>query len=628
MGIQQIRDNSTGLVTKIIVGLIIVVFALFGFGSITTFLAPVAKVATVNGDDVTEQEMNVAVERNRRIMLAQNVDPQTIDEDELRGNVLQSLITRKILSQVVEDLDLYFSDAALDEEIVATEAFQIDGIFNPQQFQLVIGSAGFTPVTYRNEMRRDKEFQQLTTAIRGSAFLTNKEVQYARSLVQQTRDIAFLKQDVNDLLDEVSVDDAEILNYYDSNTSDFVTEELINLEYIELKRSDLLDEVAFKEEELVAFYEETKDIYATDERRRVAHILIEVSDDVTEEEARKKVEKIYARIVDGGDFAKLAEENSDDPGSAENGGDLGFNEAGTFVEDFEAVANSLELNQVSEPVLTEFGFHIIKLLGIEDAKTPALAEIRDRIEKDYRESLAEDIFVTRSAKMDELAFESQDLLDPSEELGLEIKQTGLISRDSGEGIAANPGVMTAAFSADVLVDGNNSSVIEINANDHVVLRVKEHRPSEVQPLEEVREEIVAILKQKKASELAESRAKEMVAMLESGSITRYVADQYGLKWEVVGAANRNQVGMDPAINRKAFSLPKPLEGNKSVGYTQLSDGGVAVISVTNVRNVKDGLIGVRELEGLQRLLATRQGNDDYQEFQESLLAKARITRNN
>ncbi len=628
MGIQQIRDNSTGLVTKIIVGLIIVVFALFGFGSITTFLAPVAKVATVNGDDVTQQEMEVAVERNRRIMLAQNIDPQTINEDQLRGDVLQSLITRKLLSQVVEDLKLYFSDAALDEEIVATEVFQVDGVFNPQQFQLVIGSAGFTPVTYRNEMRRDKEFQQLTTAIRGSAFLTNKEVQYARSLVQQTRDIAFLKQDVNDLVKDITVDDAEVQNYYDDNAADFVTEELINLEYLELKRSDLLDEVDFSEEELVAFYEETKDIYATDESRRVAHILIEVSDDVAEEDARKKVDEIYARIIDGGDFSKLAEENSDDPGSAQNGGDLGFNEAGTFVEEFEAVASALELNQVSEPVLTEFGFHIIKLLGVEEAKTPALAEIRDQVEKDYKESLAEDIFVTRSAKMDELAFESQDLLDPSEELGLEIKQTGLISRDAGEGIAANASIMAAAFSADVLIDGNNSSVIEINANDHVVLRVKEHRPSEAQALDIVRDQIVNILKLKNASELAESRAQEMVAMLESGSITRYVADQYGLKWEVVGAANRNQVAMDPAINRKAFSLPKPLQGNKSVGYTRLADGGVAVISVTNVRNVKDGLIGARELAGLQRLLATRQGNNDYQEFQESLLVDASISRNN
>ena len=628
MGIQQLRDNSTGLVTKIIVGLIIVVFALFGMGSITTFLAPVAKVATVNGDNVTQQEMEIAVQRNRRILIAQNVEPQNIDEDELRENVLQSLINRKLLSQESEALSLEYSDSALDEEIRATEVFQIDGQFNPQQFQLVIGSAGFSPVTYREEMRRDKEFQQINSAIAGSSFLTTKEAERARSLVQQTRDIAFLQLDVKNLLDAVIVDENEVQDYYDANSFEFVTEETIDIEYLELKRSDLIAQMTVDESELVLFYEDAKELYAKDEMHRVAHILIEISDETSEEAAKIKVDEIYATIIDGGDFSELAKDHSDDPGSAENGGDLGLNESGTFVDEFEAVSYELALNEVSEPVLTEFGFHIIKLLGIEEAKTPELSEIRDRIERDFRESLAEDIFVSKSARLDEMAFESQDLLDPSEELDLEIQTTGHVNRATSSGIAANGNVIAAAFGPDVLVDGNNSSVIEINANHHVVVRIREHKPSEIQPFADVSSTIREQLQLDKAGDLAESQAEEMVAMLESGSITRYVADQYGLEWQVTGEASRSQIGMDPTINRLAFSLPKPLHGDKSVGYTMLPGGGAAVISVTNVKIKAEGPAGSREVEALGRALALGQGNVDYQEYQASLLKAASVTRTN
>ncbi|MCZ6502007.1 MAG: SurA N-terminal domain-containing protein [Gammaproteobacteria bacterium] len=628
MGIQRLRDKTEGIVAKIIVGLIIVVFALFGFGSITTYLAPVAKVATVNRADISQQEMEIAVERNRRIMLAQNVAPQDIDEDALRSNVLKTLINRELLSQETEVLDLEFSDSALDVEIVATEAFQLNGVFDPQQFQLVIGSAGFTPTSYREEMRLDKEFSQLDSAIRGSSFLTRKGVRRASNLAQQTRDIAFLRVDVDQLLDKVVVAEGEIQTYYEANSLEFVSEETVDIEYVELKRNDLVAEVEFDESELIAFYEETRDLYSVGERRRVAHILIEINDDVVEEAAKESIDAIYARVIDGEDFASLAKEFSNDPGSSDEGGDLGFNEPGIFVEEFEAVVNDLSINQVSGPVLTEFGYHVIKLLGVEEAQMPALEEIRDRIEKDFRGSLAEDIFVTRSARLDELAFESQDLVDPAADLDLEIKSTGHVGRTVTEGIAATSAVINAAFSADVLLDGNNSSIIEINSNNHVVVRIKEHKPSEVVPLGQVRQSIREKLLKEKATKLAESHAKEMVAMLESGSITRYVADQYGLKWEVTGEARRNHAGMDTTINREAFSLPKPQAGNKTVGYALLPDGDAAVISVTNVKNKSSDDTVIAGLDSLFRVLGERQGFMDYQAFQDSLTAIADINRVN
>jgi peptidyl-prolyl cis-trans isomerase D len=274
MSIQSMRDNSQGLIAKIIVGLIIVVFALFGMGSITTFLAPVPKVATVNGTDISQQEMEQAVERNRRIMRAQGVSVDDIDEDDLRKNVLRDLINRALLIDAADELGLGFSDAALDDEIRATPAFQLDGIFDPGQFQLVIGGAGFSPLLYRQEMRRDKTFQQLSAAISATAFYTEDEVLNSSSLAQQTRDIAYLRIDTDKLIDQIDVSDSEVELYYNANTNLFMTEESVDLSYVELKRSDLLDEVEVSEDALLVFYEDTKEIYAADERRQVAHILV------------------------------------------------------------------------------------------------------------------------------------------------------------------------------------------------------------------------------------------------------------------------------------------------------------------------------------------------------------------
>lgn len=618
MSIQSMRDNSQGLIAKIIVGLIIVVFALFGMGSITTFLAPVPKVATVNGTDITQQEMEFAVERNRRIMMSQEVPVDDIDEDELRKNVLNDLINRALLIDAAQELGLGFSDAELDDEIRATPVFQLGGVFDPGQFQLIIGGAGFSPLLYREEMRRDKTFQQLSAAISATAFYTEDEVLKSSSLAQQTRDIAYLRIDTDKLVDDIEVSDEEVELYYNANTNLFMTEESVELSYIELKRSDLLDEIDVTEDALLIFYEDTKEIYAADERRRVAHILVEINDDVSQEEALANVQEVYGKLKKGDDFAELAKQYSQDIGSAEQGGDLGFNAPGAFVTEFEEAAYDLALNQSSEPILTEFGYHLIKLLGIEEATTPGFVDVREQLEKSYREAEAEEVFVNRSARLSEMAYESADLIEPAEELGLEIKSTGKVNRDTTEGIAANASVLNVAFTSEVLLDRENSELIEINPNHHVVVRVEQYQPKEAQPLSEVTVDIRNVLVSEKSMQLAQEQSEEIVELLETGSITRFVADKFGLEWEVVGKAGRNQLGLDRQIVSEAFSLPRPVEGTKSVGSAILLDGDAVVLSVTNVTNSPESNMASTELTSLSRILAVQQGTHDYLEFRETL----------
>jgi len=626
MLIQRMREGSHGILAKFIVGAIIIVFAMFGFGSITTFLVTIPSVATVNGNDITEQEMLIAVERNRQRLLAnENTQSLDIDEDELNRSTLGDLVERQLLSQSVDHLKLFYSDERIDQDLVNTPAFQTEGKFDPERFKLVLRGAGYTPLNYKDTIKNELMYEQISRGIGASGFLTEAEVLRSASLAQQTRDIAFLRVEVDKLKADISVTDDEIELYYSENQLDFMADETVSLYYLEMKKSDLIEEVNYQEEELRSFYAEEQDRYSTQEERKIAHILIEGTDEESQQAAKEKIEGVYERIVQGESFSDLAKEFSEDPGSAENGGDLGFNIAGTFVEDFDEVAFSIHVGQMAEPVLTEFGYHIIKLLEIREAVTPGFDEIKDKLDKDFRFLKAEELFVERSAQLSEISYESTDLQDPAAELGLIIKTTDHFSRNGGEGIAANKQVVDAAFSDDVLVDQNNSDLIEIDPNHHVVISSYEHILSEVSQLSIVREDIRELLMLQEAKTKAAAQVDEMLTMLNTGSITGYVADQFGLEWSVHGEITRNQIDLDAEIVREAFRLSRPAEGGKSVGTILLRNGDAAVISVTKVTNKGAENLETDELRNLGRYLAIQQGQSDYNEYREALKQQAEIT---
>ena len=628
MLIQRLRDGSDGILAKVIIGLIIIVFGLFGFGSITTFLAPVPKVATVNGEEVTQQAMEIAVERNRRLLQARGSTPDQINEDELRDNVLRNLISREILSQATDEFDLYYSDALLDGEIIASEVFKVGGVFDPDQFQNVIRSAGYTPLLYRDEMRTDSLFGQMLAGIGESAFVTEAESKRYSSLLSQTRDLAYLQIRVDGLIDEVAVSDEEIADYYADRSVDFVTEETVNLQYVELKHEQLAADLEVDEEALEQYYRDNQSDYSTEESRRVAHILIEASDDLSMEATQVKANEVYARIEQGEDFAVLAGDESDDVGSRDNGGDLGFNPQGTFFPEFEAAAYGLVVGEVSEPVETEIGYHIIKLLEIDEAVQPSLADVRDEVEQRYRMYVTEDEFVTRSSRLAEMLFEAIDLEAPAAKLGLEVLSTGNLSRDSKNFLMANNSVATAAFSADVLIDGNNSDLLELTDSHHVGIRVEEYAPSVARSLAEVTEDIRYILQRGKAESLAEVRAAAIVEAINGGSLSQYVANEYGLEWILAPSLSRFSRDIDPLVMREAFKLPRPADDKESLGIAILPNGDSLVLRVSEVINRPSTELAEAEVASFRESLASQLGSMDFQEFQDALTAEALIERVN
>ena len=628
MLIQRLRDGSDGVLAKVIVGLIIIVFGLFGFGSITTFLAPVPKVATVNGQGVTQQAMEIAVERNRRLLQSRGRPLDVINEDELRDNVLRGLISREILSQSSDELGLYYSDELVDIEIISSDVFKVDGVFNADQFENVIRSAGYAPLIYRDEIRTDSLFSQMLSGISQSAFVTETEGKRYSSLLRQTRDLAYLQVRVDGLIDEVSVSDEEIADYYVDRSGDFVTEETVNLQYVELKHEQLAAELEVDEVALKQYYHENQGDYSIDELRRVAHILIEASDDLSMAAAQVKAKEIYGRIKEGEVFSAVAKDESDDVGSRDKGGDLGFNPQGTFFLEFEEVAYGLALDQVSEPVETEIGYHIIKLLELDKAVQPSLADVRDEVEQRYRMYETEDEFVTSSSRLAELLFEAIDLEAPAAELGLEVLSTGSLSRDSKHFLMVNNSAATAAFSADVLIDENNSDLLELTNSQHVGIRVEEHSPSVTRPLAQVTEGIRDILQRGKAESLARTRADSIVEAINRGSLSQYVANEYGLDWVVAPALSRFSQDIDPLVMREAFKLPRPADDKESLGTAILPNGDSLVLRVSEVTNGPSIELSEADVASVRKNLASQLGSMDFQEFENALTAEALIERVN
>ena len=620
MSIMSMRENSQGFGTKIIIGLIIIAFAFFGLGSITTFLTPVPRVASVNGNDITTQEMEVAVERNRRMMIGQGTAAESIDEDVLRADVLNSLITRSLLTQSLETLGLSVSEDRLDRALIETEVFQVDGQFDSNQYRLVLAGAGYDPVTFREELRKDEALGQLAEAIRASAFMTDDQASRTASLSRQTRDVAYLMFEAAALTDEVEISPNAAEDYYESNRAQFFTEETLDIDYVELSRSDLMAAVDAPLEALKGFYEETLDLYTKPERRRVSHILISTSEDEDQVSAQEKIQEIQTRLNAGEAFSALAEELSEDPGSAGNGGDLGVVTTGIFVPAFEAAALELaQTGEVSPPVETQFGLHLIQLTELTDSKTSSFDEVAEEVETAFREDQTKDAYIARISELDEMAFEDPDLAGIAEQMGLEVKALASQNRSSETGILANAKVKDAVFSPDLMIDGNNSAVIEINDNTAIVVRVASYQESVLKPFEAVNDEIMDRLGQQGAETIARSQAEEALAMLEAGDITRYVADQFGLTWTVISQMSRYQNDAPKELTDRAFSLPKPGALGKSLGLAELEGGDIAVVSVTNVNNPADVAVSA-QTQGLAQFLESQQGGLEFQWFQDSLRA--------
>ncbi|MBW1246582.1 SurA N-terminal domain-containing protein [Pseudomonas tolaasii] len=620
--LQNIRDNSQGWIAKTIIGIIVALMAFTGIEAI--FQASTNNkqdVAKVNGEEITQTELSQAVDMQRRQLMQQlgkDFDASLLDEKLLRDAALKGLIDRKLLLQGAADSKFGFSEAALDQVILQTPEFQVDGKFNAERFDQVIRQLGYSRMQFRQMMTQEMLIGQVRAGIAGSGFVTDAEVLAFARLEKQTRDFATVNIKADPAA--VKLTDDEVKAYYDQHAKEFMTPDQVVIDYLELKKSSFFDQVTVKDEELQAAYQ--KETANLAEQRRAAHILIEVNDKVTEAQAKAKIEEIQARLAKGEKFEALAKEFSQDPGSANNGGDLGFAGPGVYDPDFETALYALNKDQVSAPVRTSFGWHLIKLLGVEAPQVPTFASLKDKLTRELKTQQVEQRYVEATKQLEDAAFEASDLAQPAADLKLTVHTSAPFGREGGEGVAANRAVVTAAFSPEVLDEGANSSAIELDPETIIVLRAKEHlKPSQL-PLESVSAAIRTQMTKERASAAAKAHADELIASLRDGK-TPLNQPVDGQAWKVTEAATRSAEAIDPAVLQALFRMPKPAAKDKPTFTTvTLADGSLVIVRLNGVNEAAAPTD--EEKAQYRRFLASRIGQQDFAAFRKQLEAKADI----
>ncbi len=595
-----------------------VLLALTGFDAIFNAASNSQTAAKVNGEEISRYDLDQAMNMQRRQLaqqLGQDFDASLLDDRLLRDSALGSLIDRMLLLQGAKSADFAFSREALDQLILQTPEFQVDGAFSAARFDQVIQQMGYSRLQFRQLLEQEMLIGQLRAGISGTGFVTDQQVENFARLEMQTRDFETLTIPAQH--ETIEVSDEQIEEYYETNADRFRTPEQVIVEYVELKKESFFDQVEASDEELQDLYQQQ--IANLDEQRRAAHILIETGGELSDEEAKAKIEEIAARVKGGEDFAAIAKEVSQDPGSANEGGDLGFAGTGVYDPAFEDALYALNEGEVSAPVQSEFGWHIIKLLGVQSPEVPSFESMKPELVRELKAQQVEQRFVEISKQLEDAAFEASDLTQPAQELGLMVQTTNAFGREGGEGIAANRQVIQAAFSDEVLVDGANSSVIELDPETSIALRVKEHLKPAAIPLADVRDDIVVQLQRSLAAETARTQGEQLLAELRDGK-------QPDGQWQPVEAAARSQEGVAPALLQAVFRMPRPQQQDKP-NYTgvALGNGDYVVVRLNGVNEPETALSDEEKLN-YRRFLASRIGQQDFAAYRQKQQAAAKIER--
>jgi peptidyl-prolyl cis-trans isomerase D len=595
--LQAIRERAQGWIAWVIVVLISIPFALWG---IQSYLGvggePV--VAKVNGVEISERDLSRRAQQARielRERLGAGYDPALFEEGRLRAEILNDMIRQTLLLDASNRIGMRVSDEEVRLQILSEPAFQRDGQFDRETYERLLRLQGLTPAQFEGQLRQELIGNQLSRAVVVSELVTRHELGDYRRLVGQTRELSYAVLSTADFRSDTPIGEDAIQAYYQANAQRFQTPEMVKLDYLVLDVGELAQNTEIDDEELRRIYDEDQTRFGQAEQRSVRHLLLTVPADADETASRAieaELRDIRERILAGESFAELARDRSQDPGSAGEGGSLGTIEQGLMDPVFDSVAFALPVGEISDPVRTRFGYHLIEVTEIVPATTKAFDEVKDELREEVARQRSESLFYDLGERLANVAYETPDSLEPAaEELGLTLQHSDWVGRDGGEGLLAHPRVRGAAFSDEVLVGRTNSDLIEPERDvlRAVVLRVADHRVAATQPLEEVRETIIESLRLERAREAALQAAQHAADRIRAGA-----AWSEALPAAVVespGAVGRDLQTVPDAVRRLAFTLPSPGEGGASVGTTVLDSGDVAVIQVTAV---KDGEVMAAE----------------------------------
>ncbi|MBA3988323.1 MAG: peptidylprolyl isomerase [Idiomarina sp.] len=617
--LDRIREGSKGPAAKIILFVIIITFALTG---VSGYLGGGNEdyVAEVNGEKISRMDFDRAYQNERARMeeqLGDFFDNLLADESymrDFRQGVLEQLIEERLATQFAREQGFRPSPESIRDNIRRMPEFQIGGQFNNDRYVALLMNAGFTPEQFRDYMANELGRSTMLSGIMMSEFMLPSEAEYFQRLQNQRRSGEFLRIPVESYTDSVTVSDEEIAEFYAQNESRFETEERIRVEYVTLDFDDVLATIDVSEEQARQFYEQNTANFRSPERREIAHILVEGDDQA----ARERAEALLARIHQGEDFAELAAAESDDTFSGSDGGELGRLERGMIDPDVEDAGFALaQQGDVSEVVQSEFGFHIVKLTMLRESQVDAFDDVRDMIVTNLRRERAEQAYFEMQQELSQIAFEMDNSLEPAAQaLDLEIQVSDWIGRQ-GSAEFDDQRVLNEIFSRDVARDNLNSELLEIGERSYV-FRAAEYQQASVMPLEDVRERIEQTLLLRKAREEAQQFAQQLLDDYRAGELPA------GVDMESFDAVSRYSDSVPSAVINQLFRLPVPTEGSVSAEITELRDGDIAIVAVTQVI---EGEVDSDSLAQVTEQFQARYIDAAYQAFMDALKEQASIRRN-
>ncbi len=572
-------------VVQVILALITLPFAFFGVDYYFRGTGSANEVARVGSDTISQNDFANALhdqQERMRQSLGKDYDPAVFDNPEVRYSMLQQLIGQRVLDAQVRRDNLRVSDAQLQQFIGDLPPFQEDGKFSSTRYEQLLQSQGMTPLVFEQRVRQEMTLAPLQEPIANGNITAMSNVERYLDLLEQKREVSVATVASDAYLKDVKFDDAAAKAYYDANLGAFQVPAEVKIEYLALTPQSLGGQVAVDPAEVKKQYDDNVKQYTKAEERQASHILIAVKPDASDADkaaAKQKADALAAQArKTPAKFAELATQNSQDPGSAAQGGDLGsFARDGSMVKPFEDAVFAGKQGDIVGPVQTEFGWHVIRITAVKPGKMQTFDEAKVQIEKDLRQQKATAQFVQNADKFQNLVYEQADSLQPAAKgLNLELKTTAMLTRAQVQALALNnPKFVEAVFSADSLKDKRNTEALEVAPNTLMAARVLDYKPATTRPFDDVKAEVHRQLERKAAGELAQKAGKEKLALVEQGK-------DAGLSFGKPVTLSRNQAqpGFPPDALIKIFQA-SPVKLPVYVGAPS-ERGGFSIYKVTQV----------------------------------------------
>ncbi|MDB5763738.1 MAG: peptidylprolyl isomerase [Herminiimonas sp.] len=566
-------------------------FAFFGLESYTRLRDTDNTVAKVAGQSITQQELDTAqreqMERFRQ-MFGEQFDPKMFDTPEARQGILDNLIAQRALAAEAARNHLSVSDQALQQTILAIPDLSTpDGKFDSERYKALLAVQGLTPAIYEARLRQDLAVQQVNSAIQTTAFAPKSIANRLSDISEQEREVQELPFKASDYASQVKVTDDMLKDYYNKSGSQFEIPEQVKAEYVVLNNDALAAQTSVSDADIKSYYDQNVKRYTVDEQRRASHILITVKKDAPAADkaaAKDKAEKLLAQLrKNPGDFARLAKENSQDPGSAERGGDLDFFGKGMMVKPFEDAVYKLKQGEISDLVQSDFGYHIIQLTAVKPASVKPLDEVKGEIAAEIKKQLAVKKYTELAETFSSTVYEQADSLKPvADKLKLKIETASNLTRTPNPAAAPNapfnnPKFLRALFSDEAIKNKHNTEAVEVAPNTLIAGHVVEYKPAGKRPFEEVKAVVRERLTQAEAVKLAGKAGAAKLVELKA-------------KNDAAGFAEAKMVSRakNPGLGNEAFTAVMKADANKLPAYVgvEIPTQGYSVYRINKVTQPK------------------------------------------